>query len=378
MKLKNKRKTFFTSDLHFGDDRLNLYGRDLLFKSSKEVDEHIVKRWNEFVDPKDLVIVVGDVSVTRDGFDNLLKCNGEKWLIKGNYDIEIKDGGTAKYEINDKMLSKYFSKILDSVEVEIGDEKVFVNHFPTKTKKEQFNICGHIHGLWKVQRNAINVGVDAWHFTPVSEDLIKFQMGGIKNHYDQNVYAGELVSNIENRNGCLKILRAPEYSEVATFEESEDIVIFLAGPAQGCENWQEYFINELEKKLKEFKTNKNIIICSPRRLEKPKNFVYEEQVDWESHYLNRASLHGFIVFWLAKETEKIEGRSFARTTRVEIGEWFAKGQKIPDFKMLVGCDSGFDGKEYIEFKLKTIDDKFKFTTNKKDMVDEILKQIKKM
>ena len=29
---------FFTSDLHFGDERLNLYGRDLIAKSSYEID----------------------------------------------------------------------------------------------------------------------------------------------------------------------------------------------------------------------------------------------------------------------------------------------------------------------------------------------------
>jgi len=58
-----------------------------------------------------------------------------------------------------------------------------------------FNICGHIHGLWKVQRNMINVGVDAWHFIPVSEEQIIFYMNGIKKHYDANVFAGELEPN---------------------------------------------------------------------------------------------------------------------------------------------------------------------------------------
>lgn len=241
---------------------------------------------------------------------------------------------------------------------------------------DYYLLSQHIHGLWKVQRNAVNVSVDAWHFTPVSEDIIKFQMGGIRNHYDQNVFAGELASNIEHRKGVVKVLRAPEFDEVATFEENKDVVIFLAGLAQGCENWQEYFIKELESELKDLKTNKNILICSPRRLEKPKNFVYEEQVGWESFYLDKTSRCGLIVFWLAKETEKVSGRSFARTTRVEFGEWFAKGQTIPEFKMLIGCEPGFDGKEYIEYKMKTIDEKFEYITNKKEMVFEIKKNIK--
>ena len=54
------------------------------------------------------------------------------------------------------------------------------------------NIVAHIHGTWKVKRNMINVGVDAWHFTPVSEDMIKFQINGIRNYYDENVFMDEI------------------------------------------------------------------------------------------------------------------------------------------------------------------------------------------
>lgn len=375
---KKERKRFFVSDLHFDDERLNLYGRDILFKNAKEVNEHIVFRWNSVVGEKDLVIVVGDVSMTRDGLEILNRCNGEKWLVKGNYDISVEEGGTAKYEINDKILSKYFTKVVDDLEIEIGGETVYINHFPTNTKESMFNITAHIHGLWKVGRNMVNVGVDANHFTPMSEDWIKFQMNGIRNHYDQNCFPNELVSSVKNRVGKIKVLRAPEYDNVATFEENKDIVVFLAGPAQGCESWQEEFIKKIQEELKEIKTNKNIILCNPRRLEKPKNFIYEEQVDWESCYLSKAAIQGFIVFWFAKETEKIAGRSFARTSRFEIGEWFSRGQMIPGFKMIVGREEGFEGFEYIENRLKSVDEKFKPNTTEKEMIKEIVELIKEM
>ena len=375
---KEERKRFFVSDLHFDDERLNLYGRDILFKNAKEVNEHIVFRWNSVVGEKDLVIVVGDVSMTRDGLEILNRCNGEKWLVKGNYDISTEEGGTAKYEISDKILSKYFTKVVDDLEIEIGGETVYINHFPTNTKESMFNITAHIHGLWKVGRNMVNVGADANHFTPMSEDWIKFQMNGIRVHYDQNVYAGELMANIVHRKGEIKILRAPEYDNVATFEENKDIVVFMAGPAQGCENWQEEFMKKIQEELKGVKINKNIVFCNPRRLEKPKNFIYEEQVDWESFYLSKAAIQGFIVFWFAKETEKITGRSFARTSRFEIGEWFAKGQMIPGFKMIVGREDGFEGFEYIENRLKSADEKFKPNTTKKEMIEEIVELIKEM
>ena len=377
-KKNEKRKVFFTSDLHINDSRLNLYSRDLVFKDAKEVNEHIIKVWNETVGKDDLVYLLGDISMDREGLEILGQLNGDKILIKGNYDISVEDGGTAKYEINDKILSKYFTKVVNDLEIEIGGEKVYLNHFPTNAKVDVFNIVGHIHGCWKVCRNMVNVGLDAWHFTPVSEDLIKFQMNGIRVHYDQNVYAGELTANIDHRKGEVKILRAPEYDNVETFEESKDVVVFLAGPAQGCENWQEEFMEKIQEELKDVKTNKNIVLCNPRRLEKPKNFIYEEQVNWEAKFLEKSAKQGLIVFWFAKETEKIPGRSFARTSRFEIGEWFAKGQTIPGFKMIVGRESGFEGFEYIENRLKSVDDKFEPNTTKKEMIEEIVETIKKM
>jgi protein required for attachment to host cells len=49
----------------------------------------------------------------------------------------------------------------------------------------------------------------------------------------------------------------------------------VCGPIQGAEEWQEKFI----KKITESKYKKNIIVASPRRLEKSKDFKYDEQVD---------------------------------------------------------------------------------------------------
>jgi len=371
--IKTNKKTFFTSDLHFCDERLNLYGRDLMFKDFKEVDEYIIKKWNETVNEKDLVIVCGDVSMTLDGLEKLLKCNGEKWLVKGNYDNSIKNGGTAKYEISDKILTKYFTKLFDDLEIKIGDEVIYVNHYPTNAKLDYFNIVGHIHGTWKVQRNMINVGVDAWHFTPVSEDLIKFQINGIRNHYDQNVYAGELNSNIKNRKGDFKILRAPTYDDVSF----DDIYVFLAGPIQGTKEWQESFISKLKKEFENKKLTKNVIITSPRRLENfnKSSSSYEEQVNWETHYLEKAANQGVVVFWLSKETDNIKGRSYAQTTRFEIGELYSKGQNIDNFKIVVGYQEGFNGVKYIKKKFK---DKYnqELLTSEKEMIKEIVKKIK--
>ena len=378
-KQQKNRKTFFASDPHFQDKRLNLYGRDLMFKNSNEVDDYIVKKWNEVVSDNDLVILTGDISMTRDGLDTLNLLNGEKWLVKGNYDVSVEEGGTAKYEINDKILGKYFTKVVDELEMEIGGEKVYINHYPVNAKSDMFNICGHIHGIWKVQRNIINVGLDAWHFTPIDEDMIEFQMNGIRKHYDQNVYAGELDANMKNRVGKIRIIRAPEENLVTPLED--DVFVFFAGPIQGTDTeklWQEDFISSIEKEFENVKMNKNVFLCSPRRLGKftKENFDYDVQVNWEDKHLDLALNQGVVVFWLANEYEKLKGRSFAQTTRFELGEYFAKCQNVDNAKIIIGAESKFDGTRYIEKKFSDSFDDFKLIKITSDMKNEIIKQIK--
>jgi len=185
---------WFSADTHFGDERLNLYGRDLVFKDSGEVDDEILKNLQQ-IEEDDLFIHLGDVSFTEEGLENLKKIKGTKWLIKGNYD----EKKTSKIEISDSKLLLYFDKVLTDAIIEIDGEDVYLNHYPTNASCDMFNIVGHIHGTWKVQRNMINVGTDAWHFNPIPIKMIQFQMNGIRKHYDQNVFAGEIIANSSHK-----------------------------------------------------------------------------------------------------------------------------------------------------------------------------------
>jgi calcineurin-like phosphoesterase family protein len=182
------KKRWFTSDLHFGDSRLNLYSRDIVATTSDEIDELIIKNYNEVVGPDDIVYFLGDIIFDPAKLDIVSRLTGYKILIKGNYDENI----------NDDLLKKYFDEVYDTLVIKINDADVFLNHYPTKCVDDMFNITGHIHALWRVQRNALNVGTDAWHFFPISEDTVKFYINGIKNYYDKNVFAGELESNLKH------------------------------------------------------------------------------------------------------------------------------------------------------------------------------------
>lgn len=167
----------------------------------------------------------------------------------------------------------------------------------------------------------------------------------------------------------IKILIAPEYDYSIS---DKDIVIFLAGPIQGSYDWHSEFIDKLSKNIE---TDKNVIICSPKRIKKDDNFNYDEQVNWESYYLHKSSKQGIIVFWLAKEKDHIEGRSYAQTTRFELAEWWTKGQYIKDFKIVVGADKEFNGLKYINKKFKDTYALFNMCYSIDDTINEIIKKV---
>lgn len=148
----------------------------------------IISNWNSIVGKKDTVFHLGDAVYDMNDVDLLSQLNGKKILIIGNYD-----------EKNLDILEKYFMEIhinliLDNVK-EIGS--ICLNHYPEKAPTNFFNIVGHIHSLWKVQKNMINVGCDAWNMKPISIDKIIYIYNAIKNHYDANVFAGSLKNNFE-------------------------------------------------------------------------------------------------------------------------------------------------------------------------------------
>lgn len=83
---------FLVSDTHFGHAGVCKFLRDDGSKlrpwdNPEDMDEEMVKRWNETVRPKDKVYHLGDVVINRRALKTLARLNGDKVLIKGNHDI---------------------------------------------------------------------------------------------------------------------------------------------------------------------------------------------------------------------------------------------------------------------------------------------------
>ena len=85
--------TFLVSDTHFGHMGVCRFTRNdgvtklRPWDTADEMDEAMVKAWNERVKPNDKVYHLGDVVINRKALAIMHRLNGDKVLIRGNHDI---------------------------------------------------------------------------------------------------------------------------------------------------------------------------------------------------------------------------------------------------------------------------------------------------
>ena len=141
---------FLVSDTHFGHAGVCRFLREDGTKlrpwdSPEEMDEAMVKAWNERVRPTDKVYHLGDAVINRRALATLGRLNGDKVLIRGNHDI-----------FRDTEYGQYFRE-LRAYHVMNG---LILSHIPVhEASMGRFgtNIHGHLHaGRVKKAR-----GVDA-------------------------------------------------------------------------------------------------------------------------------------------------------------------------------------------------------------------------
>jgi calcineurin-like phosphoesterase family protein len=84
--------TFLVSDTHFGHAGVCRFVREdgtklRPWSDPAEMDEAMIKAWNERVRSTDKVYHLGDVVINRKALNTLSRLNGDKVLIRGNHDI---------------------------------------------------------------------------------------------------------------------------------------------------------------------------------------------------------------------------------------------------------------------------------------------------
>lgn len=160
---------FHTNILKFLDNKGQLF-RGNIFKNTEDMNEYMVKKWNEVVGENDYVYHLGDVTFRYDGvFNNLMsRLKGKKRLIIGNHD-----------KIWNPSLQKWFEKAdlwKGFSEKQTGVKYGFTaSHFPMQQKQLRdgsFNVHGHVHQNESPEEHQINVSVEVIDYTPVHIDSI--------------------------------------------------------------------------------------------------------------------------------------------------------------------------------------------------------------
>ena len=137
---------FFTSDHHFGHRNIIRYA-NRPFSSVEEMNEVMIERWNEKVQPQDVVYHLGDFALCSQNETAAIldRLNGQIRLIKGNHE------GAAL------SVAKRFNWIKDYYELKVPDEKarhgrhlVVLCHYAFRVWRfhhhGSFHLYGHSHG----------------------------------------------------------------------------------------------------------------------------------------------------------------------------------------------------------------------------------------
>lgn len=163
---------WFTSDLHLNHRAVvSMCGRP--FKTVDEMNDILIRNFNERVKKNDIVYILGDIAhrtpvIEVNNF--ISRLNGKKILCKGNHD--------KRYD------SSLFEEIYDFLEISVHGVNISLMHYPMmswpKSRHGSIHLHGHIHskGDYNLQQREegilrYDVGVDANNFFPVSIKEVK-------------------------------------------------------------------------------------------------------------------------------------------------------------------------------------------------------------
>lgn len=198
---------WFTSDTHFGHHRI-IELCDRPFDNVDHMNSVIVNNFNEVIQPDDTLVHLGDVALgsISDSLPVVSRINGRKILVPGNHDrvgTPMSKPGSEKRERWMAEYSKVFHRIFDEVhEIAITMSEtehhfdfslILSSHYPYDGDSHGEDrwtdirpvdegvplIHGHTHmptqraHLSKKGTPMFHVGVDAWNYRPVHEDVIK-------------------------------------------------------------------------------------------------------------------------------------------------------------------------------------------------------------
>lgn len=169
---------YFTSDLHLGHANI-IKHCNRPFRDADEMDEFLIKKWNEKVSSCDTVHILGDFIFRskRPPEEYLSILKGKKHLVVGNHD---------KAWMKKVNLADWFESVEMMRFMTDGQRKLTLCHYPMMSwpfsNHGGYMVYGHIHDdtrmdYWPmIERNPLmlNAGADINGFAPVTfEEMVE-------------------------------------------------------------------------------------------------------------------------------------------------------------------------------------------------------------
>lgn len=189
-KIIKNNTVWITSDHHFGHNNIckfkNQYNEPLRpWDDVFDMEEELIKRWNERVNPNHYVIHCGDFAMNKTGYDRVItRLNGKKILLLGNHDT-----------FDNATYLKHFVQVLSMITLHSQAILTHIPLHPTSLDNNTINIHGHLHSYSVLDNDKIDprymcVCVEQTDFYPVllndviQQAKLKVYHRGVDNVHD--------------------------------------------------------------------------------------------------------------------------------------------------------------------------------------------------
>lgn len=152
---------YFISDLHFGHENMAIKRG---FSCADEMNEHIVKCWNSVISKRDIVFILGDVTMEKvKDYPILNTMKGLKTVVLGNHD--------QPQHVTE--LLKYVNKVGGMITYK---KTAILTHCPIHPSELEYrfkyNIHGHVHENSLNDPRYKNVSAEVLNYTPVEFSML--------------------------------------------------------------------------------------------------------------------------------------------------------------------------------------------------------------
>ncbi|MEF2550932.1 DUF433 domain-containing protein [Aurantimonas sp. A2-1-M11] len=217
---------FFTADTHYGHRGIIEMCQRPFF-DVEDMDEGLVRRWNDRVRKNDAVYHLGDFAMksTAERCTEIFgRLNGRKHLIIGNHDrLKVRNLPWAS-QPQDRILLRH------------PDEKLplVLDHYALRTwpgvHYGAIHLYGHSHGNLQGIGRSVDVGVDVWDFQPVTLDEIRPTLELQQEEFERQQAAHRMMRERAARGDPAKALEILERLPDVDPEPGDEVVPY-AGAA---------------------------------------------------------------------------------------------------------------------------------------------------